>query len=329
MWWMFFILPVAFAQETISLKAVQELSEKLPSAGGRTEFNQDQKRNFRPLNKVIVMEEITSSGTEEGSILKGQLLIRLEDDKGYKTPKQIYVKFFKKEDEFGYKYLVNKNGLCEYKIDGDKVESIKLETALYEPPLRYTPAPQIIRAEYDLKLNIRPQALFLTGISQGQFMADLFNDSEARSGKTNQFAAAIFTDWKLPVLVGFVVNYEKSSYQLTDGDVNFTNFSFGPQFRTKDFNFIIPLRFQAQFRVSPLARAVATGSAGETTYKFNSADLMASLETPFKNEWGEFTLGVFTQTQWLNLKDQPPNVSINASNSPNQLLGLTLSQVFQ
>jgi hypothetical protein len=162
-------------------------------------------------------------------------------------------------------------------------------------------------------------------------MKDLFNDENANSGVTNQYGVHVAADWNVPVKAGLVFHYEKSSYDLAGGgNVYYSCPSFGPQFKTKDLDFWGALiRFQTQFRVSPFARASAETTQGNVDFKFNSADLLVGAEHPIQNKLGEFVLGVYFQSQWLNIKDQPEIVSINASNEANKSFGLSFAQVFE
>ncbi len=330
-WPLLFIMVPAFAQVDVS--AIQKLSDELPTFDQFKESDEEininrQDRKFIPPVRVIPLEEIMKSGTQMGSINAGVPVRNLQDNKNYKLTKQTFVRYFNYEDENGFKYIQNKDGTVSWRILSRFVEPIKEELALYVPPLKYTPAPgNIVRAEYDKKLSIPPEFTLLAGIVRGDFMQDLFNDSKARSGTSNQYGIHFFTQWKLPIKAGAVLHYEKSLFKLSSGEqVIYSSPSFGPQFKTREFEvFDHPVRFQTQFRVSPFARA----SAESTTYKFNSADLLTSIERPIKNRWGEFVLGLYFQSQWLNLKDQSGSVNVEASNKTNKSLGLSFAQVFE
>jgi hypothetical protein len=89
------------------------------------------------------------------------------------------------------------------------------------------------------------------------------------------------------------------------------------------------LRFQTQLRIGPFAKANAETIYGNGSFKFNSTDLLVSMERPFKNDWGEFVLGFYSQSQWLSIVDQKVNVNLKASNAINQSYGFSISQVFQ
>jgi hypothetical protein len=230
------------------------------------------------------------------------------------------------------KYLRDEDGSVKWKIRGEAVEPIKDALTLYVPPHRYTPAPDnIVRAEYDKKLSIPPEVSFYAGLVQGDYMSDLLNDNEARSGLSNQYGLHFFTQWKLPIKAGAVLHYENATYKLSNGgQVYYSSLSFGPQFKTREFELAgHPLRFQTHFRVSPFSRASADTAAGNVTFKFNSADLLASLERPIKNRYGEFVLGLYLQSQWLNLKNQSAPVQVEASNETNKSFGLSFAQVFE
>lgn len=334
-WFLLLFLSSAFAQ--VDLSAIQELDEELPTytenkqSDEEIEFNR-QNRKFRPPERIISLEEIKQSGTQIGAIRKGALLRNLESNKNYEVSKLIFVKTFNLEDEHQFRYIQNKDGSVTWRIRSRFVDPLKEELSMYVPPHIYTPAPKnIVRTVYDKKLNIRPEASVYTGFVRGDYMGDLFNDNKARNGMTNQFGIHFFTQWNLPIKVGGVFHYERSAYELSNGgQIFYTSPSIGPQFKTKDFEFLgNPLRLQTNFRVSPLARATAKTSFSNQTFKFNSADLVASLERPIKNRFGEFVLGIFYQSQWLNMRDQTSAVKVQASNETNKSFGLTFAQVFE
>jgi hypothetical protein len=330
-------LGIASAAEDPEFNRLRRLEEKLPrySTSATSEeplLRARKERRFKPTQMPIRLEKIKESPIELGSVRGGVTLIRIVDDKKQTLTQNSFFKFHKQEDEFGFKYLVNKDGEVTHKIDGHYLEPIKEELAMYEPPTTYTPAPMgMIKTEYDRKLHLRPEFGFYTGYVRSDFIQDLFNDSKASTGATNQYGIHVFTDWKLPIKAGAVFHYERAAYNLAGGGQAFyQSFSFGPQFKTRDFHFLgFPTRFQIQFRVSPFARIQAETVQGTADFKFNSADLLASLEVPIKNFLGEFVLGFFFQNQWLNLKDQEQIVSVRASNETNKAFGLSLAQVFE
>lgn len=333
--WLLLLLTTSVYAQT-DLSAIQELDDELPNYQNYKQSDEElefqrQNRRYRPPKRVIGLEEILKSGTQMGAIQTGARLFDLETNKGFRVTKPIFVEYYNLEDENGFKYVQNKSGVVKWRIPSDYVEPIKQEVDLYIPPHKYTPAPEIIvRSEYDKKLSIPPEVSFYTGVVQGDFMKDLFNDNKAKTGISNQYGIHLFTNWKLPVKAGAVLHYEKSSYNLDNGgQVIYSAPSFGPQFKTKDYEiFGQPLRFQAQFRVSPLARARAETVNGIVNVKFNSADLLVSLERPIENRFGQFVLGLYSQTQWLNLREQPA-VNIKASNETNKSIGISFAQVFQ
>ncbi len=337
MFWLLLLPFAATAQsEEIDLEAIRVLEKELPSTElvetqEEIEFRRQQLR-FRPPYRKVTMEKILNSGTEYGYVKAGKRLIRLKDDEAVALSDSIYAKFFRHEDEQGYKYIQSNDGSCQYKIRSMDFVSIQKETELYEPPLRYTPAPlNIVKADYDKKLSYAPEFSFYVAKVNGNFMRDLFNDKNAIDGVSQQYGAHVATNWELPIKVGGVVHIERANYGLSGGgNVYYNALSFGPQFKSKDFDVSgTPLRFQTQFRVGPLARAAAKTSRGNVEFEFNSADLLVSVERPVKNRWGEFVIGAFYQQQWLNIKDQPEIVSIKASNETNNSFGLSLSQVFK
>lgn len=336
MWWLLILSLTAFAQDEIDLEAVRILGDQLPTTNALQVDEEIEQRShklrYRPPYRNVTLASILKSGTEYGYVKEGTYLTRIKDNKAIELHEPFYGKFFRLQDEHGFKYIQNNDGSCVYKIRSQFFTSVQEDIALYVPPLKYTPAPvNITRADYDEKLKLVPEVSFYAGTVQGSYMQDLFNDEKARKGFTTQYGLHLATRWNLPVKVGAVVHYEKTDYELRDsGKVNYSAISFGPQFKSKDLDvYGSPWRLQAQFRVSPLARANAQTSRGDISFKFNSSDLLLSVERPIENRIGEFVLGFFFQSQWLNIKDQPEIVKIDASNQTNRSFGLSFSQVFQ
>ena len=336
MLWLLFSL-TAFANEELDLKAVRNLEEAIKSQDYIEDDSEelDEKKSsnrYSSPGSTIRLGTILESGIEHGHIKAGSILIRLKDDVPVETTEPFYGKFYRLQDEFGFKYVQSNTGKCEYKIKSRFFNSIEPQLDLYVSPKKYTPAPKTIsRAEYDTHFKFKPEVSFLAGIVQGQYMKDLFNDTKASTGLSTQYGLGFFADWKIPIKGGFGVNYEKTNYSLKgNGKVIYSSISFGPQFKTKEFNFgEYPIHFQTQFRVGPFSRVNAQTSNGNADFKFNSADLLLSAQHPIENQLGKFCVGVFFQSQWLNIKDQKEIVSVKSSNRTNKSFGLSFTQVFE
>jgi hypothetical protein len=331
-WPLLFIAFNGFAQ--IDLTSIQKIDDVLPNYS-EVQSNPDSdflrtSAKYNYPTKITTLEKIQKSGTNKGSIQKGSTLRNLKTNQNFAVTKQIYVNYFNHEDEFGFKYLKSKDGSIEWRIPGRFVEPLREDLTMYERPHRYTPAPVISKKVYDKGLKLLPEVSFYSGFVRGNYMRDLFEDNKARSGLTNQYGFHLFTKWDLPVQAGLVFHYEKAIYPLAaGGEVVYSSPSFGPQLKTKTFEtFGHPIRFQFQYRVSPFAKATASTQYGSGTFKFNSSDLLASLERPIENRFGEFVLGLFVQAQWLNIKNQTVPVRLRATNEINQATGLSLAQVF-
>jgi hypothetical protein len=330
-----FFLTSALAQE-LDLRNIQDLQEKLPAytemdgpQASRTRGRTGRDKH-RPPVKRVGWEKIKNSGIDLGAIKAKSPIIRLSDNQAFLTGSTVKARHYKLSDEHGFKYLIDEDGETKFKVDIKYIEPTNEVLALYRPPLKYTPAPlNIVKTEYDKKLRMLPEASVYFGHVQGDFMKDIYDDPKARSGSSNQYGIHFFTDWELPVKAGATIHLETSSYNLSNGgNINYRSISFGPQLKTKDLELVnFNYRAQIQLRVSPFARAIEE-SDGAVEFKFNSTDLMASLEHPFKNGWGQFVIGIFYQVQWLNFRDQPEEVSIRASNRTNNSFGLSIAQVF-
>jgi hypothetical protein len=334
-WLLLLIASSVFAQ--VDLSAIRKLDDELPNYSDFKPNDEEvkferQRRKFLTPQKIISLEEIQKSGFSYGSIKQGASLRNVETNEATKTFKQMYVRYFNLEDEQGFKYILGKDDTVLWKIRSKLVEPINEELSLSVPPTDYTPAPlNVVRTVYDKKLSVPPELIFYSGIVQGDFMADLFEDKKAREGSSYQLGLHLFTQWKLPVKAGVVVHYEKSTYELQGGgQVIYNSISIGSQVKTREYEILgQPIRLQMQMRVSPFARAEAETIFGNGTFKFNSTDVLLSIERPIKNSMGEFIIGGFSQTQWLNIKDQNVPVSLKASNETNKTFGVSLAQVFE
>jgi hypothetical protein len=333
--WLFLLLSLPALAET-DLSSIQKLDKELPNYSEKKQSDdeldfQRSRRRFTPPTRTISFDEIKKSPVLFGSINQRATLIDIETNTSRRVHKLMYVKYFGQEDESGYKYLQNKNGSITWKVLSRHVEPIKEEVSLYEPPIFAETPPELVEIEYDRKLTIPPEVSIYAGVVQGSYMQDLFNDDEAKKGTSTQYGVHFFTQWKYPIKAGLVLHYERSTYKLSNaGEVVYTSPSLGPQFKTREFEFLgQPLRFQTQFRISPFAKAHAETIYGDADIKFNSSDFMASLERPIKNRFGEFVLGVYVQNQWLNIRDQQSQVRVKASNATNRSYGLSFAQVFE
>ncbi len=333
LWLVLLATTSVFAQK--DLDAIRELEAELPGAFINPDPTSDfdrLKRRYWPPKRVIQLEKISQSPVVYGAIRKGAYIRNLATNENHQVTRPMYVKFYGLEDENQFKYIIDKNGEVGWRVRSRYVEPIQAELALYVPPLTYTPAPtNLVRTIYDRKLTVPPEVSYYAGRAQGDYMTDLFEDRTARAGTSTQYGVHFFTQWKLPLKAGVVLHYERTSYNLQDGGrVLYSAPSIGPQLKTRDFDFFgRALRFQTHFRISPFARATADTIYGSGTFKFNSTDVLGSLEMPVKNRFGEFVFGLYFQSQWLNLRDQQMPVDLRAANQTNKSWGLSLAQVFQ
>jgi hypothetical protein len=332
-WWLVFLTFSAFAQDQSELKAIRKLKQDLPSfqTPPKTEEFAETENLYKVPDFPVKFSEINESGTEMGAVRAGVNLINIKDNKPLRLSKDVYLKFYRMQDEHGFRYVVNKDGQTLYRINGDYVTSLRETTEMYVPPLKYSTARvDIVEEEFDRKLHLRPEVVVFAGVVSGQYMRDLFNDDEAQNGQTYHIGANMFTDWSLPLKVGLATHYEVSRYKLSGGgNIDYQSFSLGPQLKTRDFHiFEETFRFQTQFRVSPLASLTAQTTSGSEKLKFNSADVLTSFEVPLKNPFGEAVVSLFYQAQWLNLRGDRPAVSVSSSNAINSSFGLSLGQVF-
>lgn len=334
-WLPLLLLPLLSVAEDDVLKAVQDFENSLPDYNIQNEVPVDHNwekthRNFGNPRPTISFEEIRESGLENIHLQRGRSIVRIGNNRKHQLVNPINAKVFRQPDDQGFKYLLSEDSKVRYKVHIDDITPITEELALYEPPLIYTPAPPIHIEKYDSGLNIRPEVSFYAGYVNGDYIDDLFENSDGR-GFTQQYGMHAFTDWNLPIKIGAALHYETTTFDGSDGaKVSYSAFSFGPQIKSNDFEWgSFPLRAQAQFRYSPFARAKSEANGQVRQFKFNSTDFLTSLEHPIKNRFGSFVIGAFVQLQWLSMKDQKELVSVSASNEINKSFGLSFSQVFE
>lgn len=316
------------AQEMKNLENVR----KLPDAEYSSSTVVGGERNkFIPPIRPVSWDEIKRAGKEKIYLKENASVYRIKDNKKITLTEGKFVTIFSRPDEHGFKYLVAEDNSIEYKVHVDHLEPIKLVTDLYEPPHHYTVAPPIFIKKFDRSLRLIPEAGLRTGFQNGEFIKDVFKGSSGK-GYSQQYAANLFTEWELPVKVGFSLALENATYNLDNGGkVYYSSPSFGPLFQGQDFALVedFLIRGAMELRYSPFARARSESVDGDQNLKFNSTDFFMSLKHPVENGLGSFLVGVFYQFQWLNLKSQEELVSIRASQATNKSFGLTFSQAFE
>jgi len=328
--WIFIFSFSGFTFSQSNFSEIRELNDKLPSyeiiAPKEKKSIKNKKRTFERPYRTMKIEEIQKSGTHLAAAKEGSILHDLKTQEQKIVPKDIWIKVFDLEDENGFKYIQNEDGSVTWKMPGRMIESLKEDLKMYEEPKTYTPAPVITKSFFDQKMNLSPELIYYTGMINGKFMQDLFNDSNASHGVTNQYGIHLFSRWATPLQAGGVVHFEKSNYSSGSGDyITYSSLSFGPQLRSKNFDLIFPVRIQTQFRLGP----VASARSEEQSFKFYSNDFMSSVEIPIKNFLGEFVFGLYFQKQWLNLRNQSRSVDLESEGKTNDSYGISLSQVFE
>lgn len=316
------------AQELQNLETVRKLPDFENSSASVVE---ESRNKYIPVIRPVSWEEIARGGQEKIYLKENAPIIRIRDQKKINFTEGKFITVFSRPDEHGFKYIVSEDKKIEYKVHLQNLEPIKLVNTLYEPPKHYTIAPPIFIKKYDRSLRIIPEASLRTGFQSGDFMKDLFLGADGK-GHSQQYAASVFTEWDLPVKVGFAFALENATYNLEDGGrVYYSSPSFGPLFQSQDFyiaeDFL--LRGAMELRYSPFARARSESKTNDQNLKFNSTDFLLSLKHPIENSLGSFLIGVFYQFQWLNIKNQDELVEIRSSQATNKSFGLAFSQAFQ
>lgn len=320
----------AHAQELSELEELSKYNKKTSIFSDRKQIKiRETKNKYDPTFVKVGLEEILSSPEELGVIKSGSFIYLIEDSKKVYLDKDIFIRFHRQPDEQGFKYLISKNGDISYKVETKDIHSIAQETALYEPPHSYTKAPEIKRIHWDEKLNSKIEISFALSSVEAHYIGDLLNLESTPSGQMTHLGLSYLADWDWPIKVGIGAYYQEAKYDTDGQTTSFRSLSFGPTFKTKNFNpFNIEVRLFTQMRYSPMAKVDAQLSRGSTSFDFNTTDFLAGLEFPLKNRWGEFVVSAFTHYQWMNLKNQEEIVNIESSNKPNQAFGLGFSQVF-
>lgn len=330
--WSLIFFPLVLWAE-VDMSPIHDLDSKLPELSPIKSIHEgkrkrDLQKNYSP---QIELNQILKSQVRKGAIKEGGEILDIKTNRILKISKITYISYYALEDEYRFKYIVNKDGTVTWKIKSDSIEPLEDELTMYRPPLKYSPAPDnIARSFFDQKLNIQKEFSFYAGFSQGKFMQDLFDGEKINEGETSQYGLHFFAEWKTPIKVGLSTHFENTTYSINKKyTVRYNSISLGPQIKTKDLDFFgRSFRIQTQFRIGPFATATYQSDKGKEIFKFNSSDLMSSAEWPIENRFGEFVVGLFYQVQWLNLKDQKKPANIRASNRTNNSYGVSFGQVF-
>jgi hypothetical protein len=330
MFWFLLLFSTNFSFSESDFSKIRDLDNKLPSyviPSSKEKKSFSRKNKFHDkIFRITKTEDIKQSKTQLAAVKKGSILHHIEDNEQKIVPKDIYVRVFDLEDENGFKFIQNEDGTITWKIPGRMIESLKEDLKMFESPEIYTPAPVISKSFFDQKINLLPELILYSGIINGKYMQDLFNDNKASRGVTNQYGLNLASKWSSPVKAGGVIHFEKSNFSSGTGDyIIYSSLSLGPQIKSKDFDLGFPVRIQTQFRIGPFASA----SSKNNSYKFYSNDFMLSMETPSKNVLGEFVFGIYFQKQWLNLKNQSTPINLESDNKSNDSYGISISQVFE
>src|SRR5690606_34635718 len=110
---------------------------------------------------TIQLKDIAASPVVYANVPKATLLIGVDDDKVYKTTKDITVKAHTIQDANRFRYLVNKNGEIKYKVYVNNISNIKEITNLYHRPHYFSRIKKVQkvspfdkRFDYSLKFNL-------------------------------------------------------------------------------------------------------------------------------------------------------------------------------
>lgn len=322
--------PQVHAQELSELKELSKFNQKTSIFSDKKPIKIRQHQNkYGPTFETVGLEEILSSPEELGVVKAGSHIYQIEDSQKLFLDKDIFIRFHRKPDEQGFKYLVNKNGDIKYKVETKDIHSVAQETTLYEPPHSYSEAPELKQIVWDQKLNSKFEIGAALSSVKGHYLADLLNLESAPTGQMTQLGVAYHADWEWPVKVGLGAYYQEAKFKTDGGTSSYRAFSLGPIFKSQNFYPMeVAVRVFTQIRYSPVGRMDAQVSRGATSFDFNATDFFLGLEFPMKNRWGEFVTSVFTHYQWLSLKNQDEIVMIESSNKANQAIGLGFSQVF-
>lgn len=324
------LISSAHASEYSELRELSKLDfRSTPFIEEELDIKKRDKNNYNDINPIVGLEEILESPEELGALRNGSAVYSLDNSQKKFTTKDIFIRFHRKPDESGFKYLVSKNGDIKFKVRTEDIHSIAPETVMYEAPHSYTPAPEIKRVFWDTKLKSKFEIGLAASMVKAHFLQDLLNLESAPSGQMNHIGLSYLADLDMAVKVGLGVYYQKAQYSTDGGTTNFSTVSFGPVFKSKNFYpFEVAARLLGQFRYSPFGKMDVEISRGSTGFDFNTSDLIFGVEFPIENKIGEFVISLFTHYQWMSLKNQDEIVNIESSNKANQAFGLGISQVF-
>lgn len=311
---------------------------------GSKEDKFSKRKRYQPPFRVISLEEITQSKIVTSYLSKGAIIIPYPPSlsknqtisQKNKSPvnvimeKSKYVRHYKKPDHQDYFYLLDSKVKVIGKVHKRFISKLSEVLKMHEPPISYQPVTHAhSQKQDDGNLKIHKGFSWQTGISKGDYIGDLLSKNQSQLGYLNQLGIFAMTSWRLPVFIGLSAYYENTNYQ-SDLSKNskLQSFTFGPLVRTKVFNFKkTQLTFSSQIKIGPFTHLRSSNSQ-IPTYRFYSTDLLNQIDIPFKNIFGQFSLGAFFQIQWLNIKNPPQETSLSSRLKTNKTFGLSLSQVF-
>jgi hypothetical protein len=264
----------------------------------------------------IKLEDIIKGGTFLATVVRGTHVVHVRTGKTYYLPKDIIVKAFKKEDHEGYQILQNKDGSITYKAPASYVVSIKEITALYEPPLSYTPVKEKITYDlYDRRLKYEAHFIANVGLTRPTLIRDILKN-ENHIGQTTRYESTVYGKWDFPVKLGLTGQYENHFGNLTDLKYNMQSLSLGPAFKSPHFKLFDKETFAVlQTRLAVFSRLAVNSPLGTENYRASQTSLVLGLMREYPSLLGKWLIGINYQRQWMKASAQSESLNIKTSNN--------------
>ena len=313
----FTVIPFSFAQENDDIfSELQSIRDKkIEKVIEARKYSQNRRYTDTELFTLkITLEDVVKSELRSAFIEKGAVLIELSTGEVKYTPKELSVNAFAKVDRYGFRYIINKEGVPKYKVSIDNITDVEKITDLYREPKEFTRLAKKAPVKvYDTDLNYSLDFNFHTGISFTQFTKSIIEDASDYAALIRLELAAN-TNFDLPVDTGLALVYEGVSGDLENAGGSFSSraLSLGPNFQMTDILGSYDLKLQP--RIAIISDLNERRDGKTTTHKLSDTSLLVALEKEVSWQTiGTFTLGYSFQRKWLKPKANSTGLNFNSS----------------
>jgi hypothetical protein len=329
----FFIISInVFSSEEVDFSSVDRLSEIRQEREKRIKKSQiDRVERFTSLRREIKIDDILASDLESVVIVEGKSIIHYQSNKSYKFEHNQTVQVYKQQDDFGYFYLKQKNGLIRFKVHRTDIHFLTHVVKMYEEPTYYEPEKFEKKFQYyDKNLYTTHTIGFDVDFVSSKFTSEVLGENRPIQGQTTTYSYSYLTDWSFPVDFGVIAKAENTSYSkgLYDSIVNRT-LSLGPTLKSKGFwlgqrEFKLMTRFTA----SLVSRLTTRYLGGLDRYDLKTYSFEVGIENHIKNFLGTFILGASFKKRWVELDQTTSSSFINDLNTNDTSFGFYIAQKF-